>query len=710
MTKSVGEISPGKEPSGDFEGHARMPLPRLAPLALLAAAPFILAAPALAASAPAPVPPVPNARQIAWHDMEYYGFIHLGLNTFTDKEWGYGDEDPAKFNPSAFNADQIVASMKASGMKGIILTAKHHDGFCLWPTKTSKHNIAKTPWKDGKGDVVREFANACKAEGMHFGVYISPWDRNHAEYARPGYLKDYYTQIQELLTDYGPIFEIWFDGANGGDGWYGGKKETRKIPDGYYNFPLIVKNIRRMQPNCIIWGAGSNGDARWGGSEQGHVGYPHWHTLDSKKGGNGAKGFRDGDRWVPAEGDTSIRHGWFWHEAANNSVKSPAKLLQVWLECVGRGGNLILNVPPNQHGRIHDGDATSLLGFKALRDELYASDYALGATAKASNVRGNDARFAAAKLVDADIETYWAGDDDVTTPSAEIRLKAPATFDVIRVRENIRLGQRVEAFAIDAMVDGKWSEIAKGESIGNQVMLQLKDPVTTDQVRLRILKSPATPAISELSLLCMPTALDTPRITRQADGKVRVEGPDGLAIRYTTDGSDPVSTSPAYASALDLPARTVVKARVFAANGKAGPIATSVLGISKAGWKVLVCTAGDARKALDEDPKTFWASGAKPAPQGFAVDIGTEEVLRGFTYLPRQDDSVEGMTDRFRFEVSTDNKTWTKVAEGEFSNLRANPIEQTVRFKADTKARYFRFTAQRAIEGDNVTAAEIGLF
>ena len=242
------------------------------------------ALPAFSSGAPKPYGATPTEPQVQWQRLEFYAFTHFGLNTFTGREWGYGDESPTHFNPTNFDAEEIVKTFKEGGMTGMIYTAKHHDGWCAWPTKTTEHSIKKSPWKNGKGDVVKEFSEACKKYGIKFGTYLSPWDRNHPEYGRPGYIKAYYGQIEELLTNYGDVFEIWFDGANGGDGYYGGARERRNTPGGadkYYDFEQIVKNIRKMQPECIIWGASHYGDARWGGSERGHVGYPHWHTIGS---------------------------------------------------------------------------------------------------------------------------------------------------------------------------------------------------------------------------------------------------------------------------------------------------------------------------------------------------------------------------------------------------------------------------------------------
>ncbi len=674
------------------------------------------ALPGQAAEPPKPFGAVPTPQQVNWQRMEFYAFIHFGLNTFTGREWGYGDENPGIFNPSRFNADEIVATFKKGGMKGMIYTAKHHDGFCAWPTKTTQHNITKTPWKNGKGDVVKEFADACKKHGIKFGTYLSPWDRNHAEYGRPGYLEAYYGQITELLSNYGPVFEIWFDGANGGDGYYGGAKEHRNIGNAekYYNFEKIVKMIRGIQPDCIIWGAGHHGDARWGGSEKGHVNYPHWSTIGLKSEGKAAAatGVRNGERWVPAEGDTTINHaGWFWHEGQASRVKSPETLMQVWFDSVGRGANLILNVAADKSGRLDPADVKALLEFKALRDQLYAKDFARGAAVKASQTRGNDKQFSPANMTDGNPDTYWAVEDDNLTPSAVITLPKPATFDVIRLREQIRLGQRVDSFNIDAFINGKWICIDNGgKTIGNQVMRRLDRPVTAQKLRLRITGSQATPCITEFSLLRQPVGAQRPAISRKGD-KLIITADDKSKILYTTDGKEPNAKSPVYQKGVTFPNAGIVKARCMYANGSLGPVSQAEFGISKAGWKVKGASSGNAAAAIDDNPATAWVSKTEPMPQSITVDLGKPRQLNKFSYLPRQDGKTQGMTHKYLFEISADGKTWTTAAEGEFSNLRANPIEQTVKLNnAGSPVRFFRFTGKGAVDGSGASAAEINVY
>jgi alpha-L-fucosidase len=464
---------------------------------------------------PKPYGPVPSPRQLQWHALEYYGFIHFTVNTFTDREWGFGDESPSVFNPTAFDADQIVRACQAGGMKGLILTAKHHDGFCLWPSKYTEHSVKNSPWQEGRGDVVKEFAAACERHGLKFGVYLSPWDRNHAEYGRAGYVEYYQNQIRELLTGYGPIFEMWFDGASGGDGYYGGQGGTRNIDyNTYYDWKGVRKLIRELQPDCAIWcGQYREGDrlvwadCAWGGSEGGDVGDPCWHTRDSRKVDVGIPdyqhGQRDGDVWCPAEGDVSIRPGWFYHAREDDQVKSPEQLMAIYFSCVGRGANLILNVPPDRRGQVHANDVQSLRAFGRLLAETFGHDLAGSANAVASNVRGQDRTFGPANLLDARRETYWATDDDVTTPDVVLEFGEPITFNIVRLREHLPLGQRIDDWALDVWQDDQWSEFARGSAIG-ACRLVRGTPRTTTKVRLRITRAAASPALSEFALFAGP--------------------------------------------------------------------------------------------------------------------------------------------------------------------------------------------------------------
>lgn len=463
---------------------------------------------------PAPLPfgPVPSVRQQAWHALEFYGFLHFTVNTFTDQEWGYGDESAKVFNPTDFDADQIAETAAAGGMAGLILTAKHHDGFCLWQSRWTEHSVRNSPWRNGKGDVVREMAQACARNGLKFGVYLSPWDRNHPAYGTPVYIEYYRRQLRELLTEYGELFEVWFDGANGGDGYYGGSRETRRIDRRtYYGWDETWQMVRDLQPGaCIFSDAGP--DVRWVGNEQGIAGDPCWHTLNRTRfcpGESDAavlnQGERTGSDWLPAECDVSIRPGWFYHPAEDEQVRSPQNLLDLYFQSVGRGASLLLNLPPDRRGQIHPADVRSLLAFRRLRERLFWQNLAAGAEASASSLWCGLEAFSPAQVLDRNPHTCWAAGEGDTLASLELRFPAPRRFNIVALREYLPLGQRVEAFAVDALLEGGWSEIGQATSIGNLRLLRTPT-VQSMGLRLRVTAAPVPPAIREVCLYWDETA------------------------------------------------------------------------------------------------------------------------------------------------------------------------------------------------------------
>lgn len=466
-------------------------------------------------SAPKPYGPLPSARQLKWQEIGMYCLIHFGPDTYTDKEWGNGDEDPAIVNPTKFSAMQIVGAAKAGDFKGIIVVAKHHDGFCLWPTKTTEHNISKSPYKNGKGDILREYREACDKLGMKMGVYCSPWDRNSALYGKPEYVTQVYRkQLKELYSNYGPLFEVWHDGANGGDGYYGGANEKRTIDRStYYGWDETWGIARKLQPGAMIFGD-VGPDVRWVGNEHGVAGETCWATYTphspepGKAPGNGfvldkegTEGQRDGKYWMPAECDVALRPGWFYHASQDDKVKSPATLLDLYYKSVGRGAGLDLGLSPNRLGLLADNDVKSLTEFGNILKETFKTNLAKGATLTASNIRGNNKhKFGPANLVDNDRYTYWATDNKVTTPELILNLHQPKTFNVVRLRENIKLGQRIDRVAVDVWNDGKWEEVGSATSIGGNRLIRLRDDVTTAKVRLRITAAAASPALSDFGL------------------------------------------------------------------------------------------------------------------------------------------------------------------------------------------------------------------
>lgn len=458
--------------------------------------------------APEPVGPLPSERQLAWHDLGYYMFVHFSINTFTDKEWGYGDESPSLFNPSQLDCRQWAKVAKDAGMKGIVITAKHHDGFCLWPSKYTEHSVKNSPWREGKGDLIRELRQACDEYGLKLGIYLSPWDRNSSVYGTPEYITYYRNQLRELLTEYGDIFEVWFDGANGGDGYYGGARETRRIDNRtYYDWPNTIQIVRELQPNAVIF-SDAGPDVRWVGNERGIGSLTNWCLLNRDEmypGGPFAKilgqGHEDGKYWVPAEVDVSIRPGWFWHAREDTMVKSPEKLLDIYYTSVGRNCNLILNVPPDKRGLIHENDVKSLLGFKALLDREFANELARGKKVSASDTRGR--KFSPANVNDGNPETFWATNDNVTSADITIDLVKETEVNRILMQEYIKLGQRVQEFKVEALSDGNWKEVVKGTTIGYRIIRKFPT-IKASKIKVTIMRSKACPVISNIELYRAP--------------------------------------------------------------------------------------------------------------------------------------------------------------------------------------------------------------
>ena len=464
---------------------------------------------------PAPYGVLPSERQLEHASLETYAFLHFSPNTFTDREWGTGDEDPSVFNPEQFDPNQIVRALKAGGMKGAILTCKHHDGFCLWPTATTSHSIASkqvAKWQGRCGE--RDFC-ACRRMASALASTCRHGIATMRITAVPNTCT-YRHQLRELLTHYGPLFEVWHDGANGGDGYYGGARETRSIDrKTYYGWPETWAMVRNLQPNaCIFSDVGP--DLRWVGNEDGYANETCWQTFSpvgtdggaaspgDSKSEEGTSGTRNGKYWIPAECDVSIRPGWFWHEAENQHVKSPGQLVDLYYKSVGRGAFFLLNVPPNRNGRIEEADIASLKAYRTIIQDTFAHNLADHARVTASNIRGGDRQFATENLIHSNSRRYWATDDQINQPLVEIDLKRPSTFDVIRLREAIQLGQRVEAFEVDAWQEDGWRKIASATSIGSCRLIRLDQPVTTAKLRLRITSSPVCPALYGFGLFKRP--------------------------------------------------------------------------------------------------------------------------------------------------------------------------------------------------------------
>ena len=445
--------------------------------------------------APEPFGALPAPAQVAWQQMETNMFIHFGPNTFSGKEWGDGMETEDLFNPTDMDCRQWVATAKAAGMKGIIITAKHHDGFCLWPNPVSNHTVAQSSWRNGQGDVLKDLSEACREYGLKFGVYISPWDRNDPHYGTPEYNDVFVETLESALGSYGEVFEQWFDGANG-EGPNGKKQE--------YDWPRFKSTVFRMHPDVIIFGAGGPG-CRWVGNEQGEAGRTSWSTVNPDYYIPGASIPRDtmvigtpgGARWMPAEADVSIRPGWFWKESENSRVKSLQHLLKIYYETVGRNALLLLNVPPDQRGHIHEIDSARLREFRGALDAIFAEDRLAGSKATADRVRGK--RFAATNLLNDDYDAYWAAPDGCLSASVTVTFPEARTFNRVMLQEYIPLGQRVAGFDIEVQEEnGEWRTVAQETTIGYK-RLVLIPTVTATALRVNITRSYACPVLNRVA-------------------------------------------------------------------------------------------------------------------------------------------------------------------------------------------------------------------
>ena len=573
-----------------------------------------------------PCGPIPNENQLRWQDMEMYAFIHYSLNTYTDEEWGFGNEDLKLFNPSNLDCRQWARVCKQAGMRGIIFTAKHHCGFCMWPSAYTEYSVKNTPWKNGKGDVVRELADACREEGLEFAVYLSPWDRNHPEYGRPEYVTYFRNQLRELLTNYGEIFEVWFDGANGGDGWYGGANEMRKIDrTTYYQWPETYKMIRQLQPKCLIWNDGSDrGDLRWVGTEAGNVGETNWSLLN--KDGEVTwpmlhYGLENGDSWVPGETNTSIRPGWFYHDTENEHVKSLSKLMDTYYKSVGRNSTLLLNFPIAPNGRIHPNDSLRGIAFKKMIDEVFKTN--LCKKAKIST-QGN---------------------------TTLIEFKKPTSFNRFLVEEDIRYGQRVKKFSLEAFVDGQWLHL-------KDALVENGDGLTT---------------IGHRRIICFPNVKATKLRFTVTDTKAAVE-------REQSDAG------------INSVEREHARQKV-----KCEPIIKK-LGVYLA--PELTADIPNSGEKKSSDLHIFFSN-----PCQMMIDWDKEQTITSFRYLPPQE-SKDGTITHYTLWGSTDWSNWIKLASGEFSNIVNNPIWQTIKLKP-TKVRMLKLDADRLASGDRMGYGDI---
>ncbi|MGB8317628.1 MAG: alpha-L-fucosidase, partial [Ignavibacteriaceae bacterium] len=505
----------------------------------------------------------PSRGQYEWQKMEFTAFVHFGINTFDNVEWGKKNMDISKFNPKEINVNQWVKIFKDAGMKQVILTAKHHDGFCLWPTKYNNYNISNTPFQNGKGDIVRDLSEACHKAGLKFGVYLSPWDMHAKTYGSPAYNKYFENLLTELLTNYGKISEVWFDGANGEGP--NGKKQS-------YDWHSYYKLIRKLQPDAVIAIMGP--DVRWVGTESGYGRKTEWSVLPGssenleKIAANSQQKALDnafipkdlmgedlGSRdkiekassliWYPAEVDVSIRPGWFYHKADDSAVKSPYKLVDIYYNSVGLNDVLLLNVPPDKRGLITRYDIKSLKGMRYVIDETFKDNLAENAkAASSSEKKGNEAKY----ILDNDLNTFWTTKDTLSTASIEVDLNDEKTFDRTMLQENILAGQRIENFHLEYWNGSQWEKFAEATTIGYKRLLRFP-AVTTNKVKIVIDQCRTNPTLSSFGLYMAP-----PEINFEPDGNsfldttsFKILSDDKSAsIYYTLDGTIPDKNSTEY--------------------------------------------------------------------------------------------------------------------------------------------------------------------
>ena len=663
---------------------------------------------------PVPYGAIPSEGQLQWHDVDFYGMICMSTITYTDQEWGFGDEPASIFHPEEFDAKQMVADMKEAGMKGVLIVAKHHGGFCLWPTATTEYSVKSSPWRDGKGDILREFADAAHEAGLKFGVYLSPWDRNDPDYGTPIYLERYREQIRELHTNYGDIFLSWYDGANGGDGYYGGAREKREIDRSYYyDWENTWGLVRELQPNAAIF-SDIGLDVRWVGNEQGIAGDPCWATYtpkapDGGKPGCGytkyqeaVNGHRDGKYWMPAECDVPIRPGWFYHAAEDNYVKSPETLFDLYFMSVGRGGTLDLGLAPDKRGLFHSKDRESLKGLGRLLSETFSINLATNAKLTTSQTRGNSKVFSSKRLIDNNKNTYWSTDDNITNGEIIIEFSSPTRFNIISLREYLPLGQRIDSITTEIFDGKEWLLYAKATSIGACRLIR-GNPVETSKIRVQVW-GPVSPALSEIGVYLEPQRINTPIVSRDIWGTVSIANLNPhMSTHYTLDGSEPVKTSEKYTSPIAMLYGGTLKLRVFDGN-KAGEILQYEFGIAKSGWRIIPERRRCA--AFDENPATIWTAGEK---QELCIDLGNSIDISSFIYTPPVS-KPDGIVSKYEIYVSDKPNQWGKaVSKGEFGNIRNNPLPQTIHFESKINGRYFRFVASETIENAPMTIAELDI-
>lgn len=651
-----------------------------------------------------PILPVPSQEQIEWHKLETYAFIHFGLNTYNDLEWGYGDTPASTFNPTELDCDQWVSTLKNCGMKGVILTAKHHDGFCLWQTETTDYNIANSPYKNGKGDMVKELSDACRKYGLKFGLYLSPWDRNNSEYAREDYVETYHKQIDELTKNYGDLFEFWFDGANGGNGYYGGANETRSIDaKKYYDYERARDTILKRHPNAMIFG-GTCQTIRWVGNEQGWAGDTDWCMINPESSDDTKHlnhGSENGTHWIPAEVDVSIRPGWFYHQREDHQVKTVSQLTDIYYRSVGHNANLLLNFPINLYGKIPSLDSLRAMEwYKVISNDL-KDNLLKEAEVKVDNERGR--KYKAKNVTDNDWNTFWATEDDYNFGTISFKFDKPVKMNRVVLQEYIPLGQRVKEFYMEGELDGKWFKINAFDTlstIGYKRIIRF-NTVELDKLTIYFEDSKGPLCINNIEAYFAPVLLSEPIISRNYENYVKIEASDNDAeIYYTTDGSAPNETSSKYDKPFIFNNKGVIKAITYdPISKKKSDIAMKEFDLPKEYFTIYTDEAcrvnsqslhsSAINKLIDGNYNSVIYHNINEA---ITVIFNEQQNISGFRYTPSQTrDASRHIVD---YELYIDNKL---IKKSSFGNIKNNPIEQVVRFET-IKGKEVRFVPKSNTE------------
>ena len=634
-------------------------------------------------AAPTPVYPVPTAAQLQWHQLENYAFIHFGLNTYNDLEWGYGNTPLSTFAPEVLDCDQWVSTIQAAGLKGVILTAKHHDGFCLWPTATTDYNISNTPYKGGQGDLVKELSEACHRAGLKFGLYLSPWDRNNAEYGREAYRKTYHDQIRELISDYGPLFEFWFDGANGGNGWYGGADEVRSItPSTYYGYEEAREMIKAQHPDAMIFG-GTVPDIRWVGNESGWAGATNWAMYDEARASHYTQsqwGMEDAQEWLPGECDVSIRPGWFYHHREDHQVKSVPEIIGLYYKTVGHNANFLLNFPVALDGKIAATDSTNAVEAHLALQREFKEDLLAGLKPEGSAERGR--RFSAAKVTDGDWDTYWSTPEGADTGSLTFRFPETTVLNRLLIQEYIPLGQRVRAFTVEVATPEGWQPVEATDSlttVGYKRLVRFRT-VSTDALKITFTDARGPLCINTVQAFHAPRLLELPEIRRDAEGQVTIRTIDASDIYYTTDpeaSPDQLKSGTSwklYDGTFLMDDRGTVKALCYdPETGLTGPVALRSFDLPARHYATALPSTAGTEALFDDNGRTVY----RLTGSTISLAQDQERKICGFIYVPDQRRDASGHISAYRCLVDGQ-----QVAAGEFPNIRNNPIPQTVNFKA----------------------------